>query len=234
MPSRPAQAPAPRRAVVFDVLGTLVDQAGSLRDEVSEAAGVDVTETDPIVEAWLGHVARQQQAIVDGDRPFVPGHELDREALEWLADGGLLPGGSIGRLTSASERLRPWPDTVAGLDRLSRDVTVMGLSNADRRTLAGLSGNGGLRWHQVLSAEDAGTYKPAAALYATAVAAAPSDAGTPVMVAAHAWDLRAAATAGMRTAYVPRPDCDAPLPGDTFDIVADDLLDLHRRITAGE
>ncbi|MBO0609101.1 haloacid dehalogenase type II [Myceligenerans salitolerans] len=227
-------APAPRRAVVFDVLGTLVDQAGSLRDEVSEAAGLDAVEADPVVEAWLGHVARQQQAIVEGDRPFVPGHALDREALEWLADGGLLPAGAVGRLASASERLRPWPDAVAGLDLLSRDMTVIGLSNADRRTLAGLSGNRGLRWHQVLSAQDAGTYKPAAAVYATAVAAAPSDAGTPVMVAAHAWDLRAAAAAGMGTAYVPRPGGDAPRPGDSFDLRADDLQDLHRLLTAGE
>ncbi|MBE1874136.1 haloacid dehalogenase type II [Myceligenerans pegani] len=232
MPSPPARPP--RRAVVFDVLGTLVDQAGSLRDEVSEAAGADITEADPVVEAWLGHIARQEQAIVDGDRPFVPGHELDREALEWLAGGGLLPGGSIGRLLSASERLRPWPDSVAGLDLLSRDVTVMGLSNADRRTLAGLSGNGGLRWHQVLSAEDAGTYKPAPALYAMAMAAVPSDAGTPIMVAAHAWDLRAAAAAGMRTAYVPRPGGDAPRPGETFDLQAADLRELHSLLTRGE
>ncbi|WP_123815226.1 HAD-IA family hydrolase [Myceligenerans xiligouense] len=230
----PRLSPASRQAVVFDVLGTLVDQAGSLRDEVAEAAGVAVTDAAPIVEAWLGHVARQERAIVDGERPFVPGRVLDLEALRWLADGGLLPSAAVERLTSASERLRPWPDTVGALDRLSRDVTVMGLSNADRRTLAGLSGNRGLRWHQVLSAQDAGTYKPAAALYATAVAAAPSDAGTPIMVAAHAWDLRAAAAAGMRTAYVPRPGGDAPVPGDSFDIHAADLRELHGRLTAGE
>lgn len=220
--------------MVFDVLGTLVDQVGSLRDEVAASAGLDLAEAAPVVDAWLGHVARQERAIVDGTRPFVPGHELDREALSWLADGGLLPHAAVEPLSSASERLRPWPDTVAALDQLSRDVTVMGLSNADRRTLAGLSGHRGLRWHQVLSAQDAGTYKPAAALYATAVAAAPSDAGTPVMVAAHAWDLRAAAAAGMRTAYVPRPGGDAPAPADSFDIEAEDLRDLHRRLVAGE
>lgn len=34
-----------------------------------------------------------------------------------------------------------------------------------RTTLLGLAAHAGLRWHQALSAESAGTYKPAAAVY---------------------------------------------------------------------
>jgi 2-haloacid dehalogenase len=52
------------------------------------------------------------------------------------------------------------------------------------------------------------------------------------MVAAHAWDLRAAAQAGMRTAYVARPDGDPPADTDAFDIRAADLDDLHARLVA--
>jgi 2-haloacid dehalogenase len=48
----------------------------------------------------------------------------------------------------------------------------------------------------------------------------------PIMVAAHAWDLRAAKAAGMRTAYVPRPNGDPPVPRERFDIHAVDLEDL--------
>jgi len=91
-------------------------------------------------------------------------------------------------------------------------------------------------WHRALSAEDAQTYKPAPALYEAAVAAAADappgggDTPRPVMVAAHAWDLRAAARAGMRTAYVPRPGGDAPRDDDGFDLHARDLADLHARL----
>ena len=37
------------------------------------------------------------------------------------------------------------------------------------------------------------------------------------MVAAHAWDLRAAQVVGMRTAYIDRPVADPPLDDDVFD-----------------
>lgn len=222
-----------RPVVVFDVLGTLVDQAGSLREQVSEAAGVDSVAAAPIVDTWLALVAEEERAIVAGRRSFAPSHELDEEALHHLADTAVLPREAVDRLTVAAQRLRPWPDTVDGLARLSGDVTVMGLSNASRRTLAGLSSNRGLRWHQVLSGEDASSYKPAAALYEAAIGTTPSGAGSPIMVAAHAWDLRAASAAGMRTAYVPRPGGDEPRADDDFDLYADDLADLHAQLTTG-
>lgn len=221
---------APKPVVVFDVLGTLVDQAGSLERQVSAALGVDGGTAAAVVGGWLGHVAEQEREIVERRRAFAPSHELDREALHRMAEEGLLPPDRVDDLADASQRLRPWPDSVAGLDRMAADVTVLGLSNASRRVLAGLSGASGMRWHQVLSAEDAGTYKPDPALYELAVSSVPAGAEPPFMVAAHAWDLRAAAAAGMRTAYVPRPDGDPPGPGDSFDLHEANLEGLHAKL----
>lgn len=85
---------------------------------------------------------------------------------------------------------------------------------------------GGLRWHQALSAEDAGSYKPHPDVYQLAI----NNAGCPpdrmLMVAAHAWDLRGARAAGMRTAYVARPVGDPPSPSDAFDLNAQGLDEL--------
>lgn len=221
-----------RPVVVFDVLGTLVDQAGSLQRQVAAVTGADSEAASAVVTAWLDHVAEAERAIIAGRRPFAPSHDLDAEALGRLAEAGLLPRDRVGELATASQRLSPWPDTVAGLDRLAADVTVLGLSNASRSVLTGLSGNSGMRWHQVLSAEDAGTYKPEPGIYRLAVDSVPAGGDPPFMVAAHAWDLRAAAASGMRTAYVPRPDGDPPRPDDSFDIHADDLEDLRARLLA--
>lgn len=221
-------SPSGRPVVVFDVLGTLVDQAGSLERAV--AAVVGAGDAASLVRDWLAHVAEAERAINERRRGFAPSHELDAEALRRLAAEGRLAREHVEPLATASQRLLPWPDTLAGLDRLAADLAVTGLSNASRRTLAGLSANSGMRWHQVLSAEDVGRYKPDPDIYAMAVAAVPADAGAPFMVAAHAWDLRAAAAAGMRTAYVPRPDGDPPAPGESFDIHAADLADLYRRL----
>ncbi|MFD6448714.1 haloacid dehalogenase type II [Promicromonospora sp. NPDC060204] len=230
---QPAEMRTARPVVVLDVLGTLVDQAGSLRRQVAEAAGIDADGAADVVGRWLDHVAAQERAIIAGRRPFAPSHELDREALDTLVRERLLPPDAATTLADAAERLEPWPDTVAGVDRLAADVTVLGLSNASRRALAGLGANAGLRWHRVLSAEDAGTYKPAPGIYELALRSAPATSGTPVMVAAHAWDLRGAAAVGLRTAYVPRPDGDAPGPDDTFDLYATDLRDLHAQLLNG-
>ncbi|WP_020017152.1 haloacid dehalogenase type II [Promicromonospora sukumoe] len=229
---QPAEMRTARPTVVFDVLGTLVDQAGSLRRRVAEATGSDDGVAADVVTRWLGHLAEQERAVVEQRRPFAPSHVLDREALDALAREGVMTADAVGALADAGERLEPWPDTVDGLDRLSADVTVIGLSNASRRSLAGLSASAGLRWHQVLSAEDAGTYKPARELYELALRSVPTTSGPTFMVAAHAWDLRGAAAAGLRTAYVPRPDGDAPGPDDTFDLYATDLEDLHAQLLA--
>ncbi|MFE5291783.1 HAD-IA family hydrolase [Isoptericola sp. NPDC056618] len=235
--------PAPRPVLVFDVLGTLVDQAGSLEAAV-QGAGLDAGTARDVVATWLGRVTDRERDVVAGRRGFAPSGVLDREVLAGLAAEGALPASAVDRLATAAERLRPWPDSVTGVAALAGDFTVLGLSNADRRTLAALRGDAGLTWHDVLSAEDVGTYKPDPALYAAAVAAATGgatdgatgemSAGPPVMVAAHAWDLRAAAAAGMRTAYVPRPRGDAPRDDDAFDLHAADLADLHGRLLAGE
>ena len=45
-----------------------------------------------------------------------------------------------------------------------------------------------------------------------------------LLVAAHPWDLRAAAELGLATAYIARPDAEAPASTDTFDVYASEGL----------
>ncbi|WP_181791880.1 HAD hydrolase-like protein, partial [Streptomyces phytophilus] len=53
-----------------------------------------------------------------------------------------------------------------------------------------------------------------------------------LMVAAHAWDLRAARENGLRTAYVPRPVGDPPAETDEFDWYFDGMDGLVEALTA--
>ena len=140
-----------RPVLVFDVLGTIVDQVGSLRRRLGEVAGLDEAAAADVAGRWLDHVGEQEQAVADGARPFVPSHELDHEAVSLLVAQGLLPRESADGLADASQWQRPWPDSVAGLDRLAGHVTLVALSNASRRDLTGFGARAGLRWHQVLS-----------------------------------------------------------------------------------
>ena len=52
------------------------------------------------------------------------------------------------------------------------------------------------------------------------------------MVAAHPWDLRAAASQGMRTAFVSRVGEGVHAPYDRFDVYAESLEDLAEQLTS--
>jgi 2-haloacid dehalogenase len=156
---------------------------------------------------------------------------VDREAAELVASRcGVTDPAAIARLAAAERRLRPWDDTVDGLDAFAGRWPIAGLSNASRATLAALNAHAGLRWHFVLSAQDAGAYKPAAAIYRLPTDLLGYAPERVLLVAAHAWDLRGAQAVGLRTAYVPRLHGDPPRADDAFDHTADSLAELLRAI----
>ncbi|MEW2390932.1 haloacid dehalogenase type II [Streptomyces venezuelae] len=219
-------------AIVFDVLGTLVDEPAGIQAGIGVLApSLDAFEVERLQSLWQTHVEREQRHMVDGVRPYRPSDALDLEAAQLVADAVKADDPhAVAALASAGRRLPPWPDTVAGLARLAERFPVLGLSNASRSALLELNAYAGLRWHQALSAEDARTYKPDPAVYRLAVTVSGRPPERLLMVAAHAWDLRAAQSLGLRTAYVARPVGDPPAPSDTFDLHADDLPDLIEQL----
>ncbi|MEU9643318.1 haloacid dehalogenase type II [Streptomyces sp. NPDC048188] len=221
--------------VVFDVLGTMVDEPGGLRAALREAVpGADDISVDRWLTVWQEHVEHQMGRVNSGERPYADSGILDREAAERVAEhAGLTDADAVARLATAGQRLQPWDDSVSGLARLAERFPVLGLSNASRATLLRLNAHGGLRWHQALSAEDARAYKPTPEVYRLALTAAGCPPERVLMVAAHAWDLRGARSVGMRTAYVRRPVGDPPRPTDTFDWAVDGLDELVAELAEG-
>ncbi|MFE4692424.1 haloacid dehalogenase type II [Streptomyces sp. NPDC056749] len=215
-------------AVVFDVLGTLVDEPAGIRAGIRALdPTLDEPGTGRLLTLWQRHIERECRSILDGSRSYVTSEVLDREAAGLVAGAaGVDDPAAVAALALAGRRLPPWPDTVAGLARLAERFPLIGLSNASRTALLGLNAHAGLRWHQVLSAGDARTYKPDPAVYGLAVAASGGPPERLLMVAAHAWDLRGAQAVGLRTAYVARPVGDPPTATDRFDLYADGLADL--------
>lgn len=219
-------------ALVFDVLGTLVDEPAGLRDGIR---ALDPSLDDPgiekLVSLWQRHIDGEQRRIVEGRRPFVASDVLDREAARIVAEAaGVDDPAVVATVALSGRRLPPWPDTVAGLARLAERFPLIGLSNASRVALLGVNAHAGLRWHQALSAEDARSYKPDPAVYRLAVTVSGRPPERLLMVAAHAWDLRGAQSLGLRTAYVARPVGDPPAPSDRFDLYATDLTDLAEQL----
>ncbi|GAA5217547.1 haloacid dehalogenase type II [Streptomyces thinghirensis] len=223
-------------ALVFDVLGTLVDEPGGVRAGIRALdPSLDDAGVEQLLSLWQRHVDREQRRIVAGARPYVTSDLLDLEAARLVADAvGVGDPTAVAALAESGRRLAPWPDTVAGLARLAERFPLIGLSNAGRAALLELNAHAGLRWHQALSAEDARTYKPDPAVYQLAITVSGRPPERLLMVAAHAWDLRAAQDLGLRTAYVARPVGEPPASSDRFDLHADGLADLADRLDDGQ
>src|SRR5690606_41136474 len=69
--------------VVFDVLGTLVDEPAGLRSAIRAAVPTaDPPTVDALTARWQQYVAEQQSEIAAGGRSFVDSAVLDAEAAE--------------------------------------------------------------------------------------------------------------------------------------------------------
>lgn len=229
-------APLDVDAIVFDVLGTLVDERAGLTSALRQHLPADLVDAPGLhtqVERWVSQVEVAQAEVVAGRRPFIASAALNHEvATAVLATVGVQDPDLALRLATAAGRPPSWPDSAAGLERLAICYPVIALSNACRSDLLQLNARAGLRFHTALSAESVQTYKPAPAVYELAATASGLPAHRLLMVAAHAWDLRGARAVGMRTAYVRRPVCDPPRSGEHFDVHAEGLEDLVAQLAA--
>jgi 2-haloacid dehalogenase len=219
---------SPLRVLLFDIFGTVVDWRSSLID-IAEATGAE-GDWPAIIDDWrrayqpaLGK-ARQDSAWRDLDA--VQRDTLD-DCLERAATP--LPGAQRETLVRGWRKLRPWPDSRDGLERLRGGYLTATLSNGHVALLADLLKVGDLRFDAVLSAQLAASYKPDPAVYLTALDLLECDPGEAGMVAAHAGDLQAAASVGMRPLFVRRPlewgpDGPADQPPDLDGLVDADSL----------
>ena len=226
------------RALVFDVFGTVVDWRSSVAAEV-RALGWPV---DPaaFADAWRAGYVPAMQAVRDGRLPWMHIDALHRRILDaLLAERGLAPPeAEVAELNRVWHRLAPWPDSVAGLQRLKQRFPVCTLSNGNVSLLLDMARHAGLPWDTIFSAELFGHYKPDPEVYLGAARLLDVPPEQVLMVAAHPSDLRAAAVCGLKTAYVPRPLERGPggamepwTPGE-FDVVAEDFMALATALGA--
>jgi len=225
--------------LLFDVIGTVVDEGGTMRAEVAaelEAAGLaGPGRAGELAAAWEER-SWSLTAELDRGGPWVSTDEVNARALADVLAGGpaaALPAEAVRRLGLVGHRLRPWPDAAAALAALARRFTVVALSNGNLSMLASVSARGGLTWHAVLSAELVGARKPDPAVYRFALDRLALDPARTLMVAAHPWDLRAAAACGLRTAYIERAGEGRPELSHSFDLSCPDLAALAAHLTSG-
>ncbi|MEV0373913.1 haloacid dehalogenase type II [Streptomyces sp. NPDC050636] len=224
-------------AAVFDVFGTMTDWRSSVTAELADIGGRAGLRADwpAITDAWRHRYRPVLGRFLSGELPWQPLDDMHRLMLdEVLAEHGLNALGKAerDRLVRAWHRLRPWPDASPGLELLHKTPVVTAtLSNGGVGLLTRLTKQAGLRFDCIMSAELARSYKPDPQVYLTAAKLLEVEPRRLLMVACHPDDLEAAAKAGLRTAYIPRPlewgpDADPVDPPAEVDLVANDVIDL--------
>jgi len=237
------QGTAGVKALVFDTFGTIVDWRGSIIAE-GEAWGKSkglTIDWPRFADRWRGGYAPSMDKVRKGEMPWTKLDALHRMILE-----DLLKEFGIKGLTEEEKdhwnrvwhRLKPWPDSVAGLTRLKKKFTIAPLSNGNVSLLADMAKNAGLPWDLILSAELARHYKPDRETYLSAPEFLSLKPEEVMMTAAHRGDLESARKYGLRTGFIHRPDefgptrrGDTAKPGD-FDVVAEDAVDLAAKMGA--
>lgn len=192
--------------LAFDVFGTVVDWHGSVAREVQVLfPGVD---SNAFALAWRAGYQPAMRRVMSGELGWTLIDDLHRLILDEL-----LPRFGLGHLSEAERqdlnrvwhRLDPWPDVVAGLQRLKARYTLCTLSNGNLGLLTNMAKRAHLPWDCILSAEVFRAYKPDPATYCGVARVFDLPTDQVMLVAAHHDDLAAARACGLQTAYIERP-----------------------------
>ncbi|MGI4945617.1 MAG: haloacid dehalogenase type II [Janthinobacterium lividum] len=231
------------QAILFDVFGTVVDWRGSLIEELSawgaeRGVGADWT---GLVDTWRGAYAPSMDRVRRGELPWTKLDALHMATLREIGPRFGLVGLSDADMDWVNRgwhRLRPWPDSVPGLQALHPRYILGPLSNGNVSLLVDMARGAGLPWDAILGAEVFGHYKPDPETYLGACRLLSLEPNQVMLCAAHNHDLAAAQKLGLRTAFIPRPTEYGPLqvrdfgPEGEWDVVAADMEDFAGRMAA--
>ena len=226
-------------ALFFDVFGTLVDWRGSIARDAPAIIGREV-DGFAFADAWRGEYQTGMEGVRKGDRGYVRLDILHRENLDRI-----LPRFGLDDLSEETRqelnmlwhRLSAWPDVEFGLSRLRRKFKLAPVSNGNIGLMVDLARANDFVWDAILGAEVARDYKPKPVVYLTACECLGLPPERCMMVAAHSYDLKAAAELGLRTGHIARPDEHGPGTGEAaplvpVDVAGTSLTELAERLGA--
>ncbi|WP_076477327.1 haloacid dehalogenase type II [Williamsia sterculiae] len=193
------------KVLAFDTFGTVTDWHTGVGDAM---AGIfPEVDAHALTRDWRRAYSPALRDVEAGRRPWALLDDLHRESLTVLLhDRGVTPtDGQLDAAVHAWHVIPGWPDVSAALRRLRSRYIVGTLSNGNVALLVEMAKHSDLAWDFIGGADIWGHYKPAADTYlgiTRILDVAPDEV---LMVATHSWDLDAARSYGLQTAYVERP-----------------------------
>lgn len=222
-------------SLTFDAFGTILDLGGSHAPRLREflkAKSSSLT-TDELWDRW-----RSRQRIEQfQDNQFCTGHfgylDSSRRALLYTLRAAKLPfdDADIRRIMDGWQEMKPFPDSVPGLERLRHKFKLVVLTNGENEYVSHVVKNCiRFDFDSVISVEDVGVFKPSPQVYRYAARILKAEPCELMMVSAHSFDAVGARASGYRAAYVNRYDLPYDETPYQFDIKAGDFLDLADKL----
>lgn len=215
--------------VVFDVNETLSDMSAMGR------RFADVGADPGLAKVWFASLLRDGFALTaaGSTERFAT---LGREGLHAVLAQANLDrdlDDAVEHVMAGFTSLDVHPDVAPGLRSLrAAGLRLVTLSNGAASVAEGLFERAGVRdeFELLLSVEDEGVWKPAAASYTYAARQCGVDHGAMLLVAVHPWDIDGAARAGLQTAWIDRGGARYPSYFTKPDLTASGIDDLAAQL----
>ncbi len=229
-----------RKALTFDLFGTVLDLGGSLTPFIAEfIRGRDVQDRVDSGAFWaeLRHrqrIEQYQDSLVElGHTGYL---ETAQKAFVYVAKlNDLRPtSDEVDTFMQGWRQLSPFPDCLPALERMKSSYKLVALSNGNPWFLDYLVENRiKFDFDDVISVEVAGAFKPHPGVYRSAARLLDMEPGELIMVSSNSFDVMGARTCGLRGIYVNRynlpfedtdPRYEPDLTVHDFSEMADHLL----------
>jgi 2-haloacid dehalogenase len=228
-------------AIVFDTFGTVVDWRSSLIADLTafgRERGISADWTK-LVDAWRAAYHPSMDRVRKGEQPWTTLDGLHRSSLDRLIEDFGIKGLSdtdLSHINRGWHRLKPWPDSVAGLTRLKQRFIIGPLSNGNVSLLTNMAKYAGLPWDMVFGSDLFRHFKPDPETYLGVAKLLDLEPRQVMMAAAHNNDLANARKQGLMTAFFPRPSEYGPhqkrdfVAEQDWDVVAANIEDLAAKL----
>ena len=197
------------KALAFDQYGTIVDMQKGLTEAVTPFLKEKGWDGSPNSFVTWWRRTHFENSMIDAllDRGHTPYRQIGHRAVSHVMDrcGISYSQEEVRWLVAEIEKLKPFPDVIAALEKLRRAGYKLAiLSNGDPDMLQAAGPHIGFPFDHVISVQEAGYFKPHWKTYATAEARIGLERSSILFVANHAFDCIGAKAYGMRTAFVDR------------------------------
>ncbi len=214
------------KVLMFDHYGTVVDMQAGLIEVATPFLKKKGWSGRPDAFVTWWRRTHFENSMIDAllQREHIPYRKIGEISVAYTLEraGIAHTKEEVSWLVAQIEKLKPFADVPAAMEKLHQRYKLAILSNGDPDMLEAARAHHGINFDHIISVASAGAFKPHRATYTKAAEIAGVKLEEVLFVANHAFDCIGAKAAGMRTAFIDRrkrPFGDWPYQPDL--IVAD-------------